>query len=163
RFETFGDEAFWGRQLRLHEAIAGSANGGTGAGLSPAQALALGLKVDSDALGGDLRAKITNGQIDLDDPATTLALLKVDSGVGVKGFFSQAGTLTSVGIECALCHSTVDDALTSGIGRRRDGWGNRDLDVGAIIALAPNLSPVAQALNTDETTVRAAVSAWGKG
>src|SRR6185436_15416929 len=99
RFETFGDEAFWGGALRLHEAIAGAANGGTGAGLSPAQALGLGLKVDSEALGADLRAALLAGQVDLDDPATTLELLRRDSLLGVKGIFDATNRLTSVGIQ----------------------------------------------------------------
>src|SRR5262245_48588242 len=48
RDDTFGDEDFWGGQLRLHEAIADKERGGTGAGVTPHQALQLGLKVDSD-------------------------------------------------------------------------------------------------------------------
>jgi len=143
RFETFGDEQFWGGTLRLHEAVAGAANGGVGPGLSPIQALALGLKVDSDALGGALRAKINNGTVDLDDPATTLELLRLDAVVGVKGFFDANDDLSSLGIQCALCHSTVDDSFQPSMGERLDGWPNRDLDVGAIAALAPDLSAVA--------------------
>ena len=140
RHDTFGDEAFWGDALQLHRAIAGTKNGGVGAGLSPKSALALGLKVDAEALPKKTAAAIKAGQVDLDDPATTLALLKLNAVVGVKGFFDRGGRLTSVGITCALCHSTVDDSFAPGIGRRLDGWPNRDLNVGAIIALAPNLS-----------------------
>jgi hypothetical protein len=163
RFETFGDEAFWGGALRLHEAIAGAANGGVGAGLSPAQALGLGLKVDSEALGADLRAALLAGQVDLDDPATTLELLRRDSVVGVKGMFDATDRLSSVGIQCALCHSTVDDSFAPGLGARRDGWANRDLDVGSIVAFAPDLSPVAGLLGTDEATVRDVLHSWGPG
>ena len=139
RFDTFGDEDFWGGALRLHEAIAGEANGGVGPGVSPALALALGLKVDVEALPRSLRKKIKRGKVDLDDPATTLALLKLNAVVGVKGFFDADGQMESFGIQCALCHSQVDDSLAPGIGHRLDGWANRDLNVGAIIAAAPDL------------------------
>jgi hypothetical protein len=121
RFDTFGDEAFWGGTLRLHEAVAS---------LTPRDALAVGLKVDFEALPPPLRARLKRGAVDLDDPATTLALLKLDAVVGVKGFFDGGGTLDSIGIQCALCHSTVDDSAAPGIGSRLDGWANRDLDVG---------------------------------
>ena len=163
RFETFGDEAFWGDTLRLHEAIAGVAQGGVGPGLSPTQALALGLKVDSEALDAGLRDAITQGQVDLEDPATTIELLRRESVVGVKGIFDGFGNLQSVGIQCALCHTTVDDSFAPGIGLRRDGWANRDLDVGSIIAFAPNLAPVAGLLGTDEDTVRTVLHSWGPG
>lgn len=163
RFETFGDEAFWGDTLRLHEAIAGAALGGVGPGLNPTQALALGLKVDSEVLGAALREAITQGQVDLTAPATTLELLRRHSVIGVTGFFDETDTLSSIGIQCALCHTTVDDSFQPGMGRRRDGWANRDLDVDSIIALAPNLAPVAALLGTDETTVLAALHAWGPG
>jgi RNA polymerase sigma factor (sigma-70 family) len=104
RYDTFGDEAFWGDALRLHEAIAGEANGGIGSGVSPKMALALGLKVDVDALPHKLRRDLRERRVNLDDPATTLALLKLDAVVGLRGFFDQAGHLQSVGITCALCH-----------------------------------------------------------
>jgi hypothetical protein len=154
RHDTFGDEDFWGGQLRLHEAIAG---------VSPATALAVGLKVDMDALPTGLRRKLKRGSADLDDPATTLALLRLGAVVGLTGRFDDAGELTSVGIQCALCHSTVDDAVAPGIGNRLDGWANRDLDVGMIIALAPDLSSVAAVLGVDEATVRAVLQSWGPG
>lgn len=163
RFDTFGDEAFWGGQLRLHEAIAGAANGGVGPGVSPNTALALGLKVDIAAIPRSLRKQIKRGQVDLDDPAVTIALLKLDAVVGVKAFFDSSGQMQSIGIQCALCHSQVDNAFAPGIGRRLDGWANRDLNVGAIIAAAPDLSPFAILLGTDETTVRTVLNSWGPG
>ena len=121
RFDTFGDEDFWGGQLHLHEAIAGQQNGGVGPGVSPATALAVGLKVDFDALPHGLRKLLKRGEVDLGDPATTLALLKLDAVVGVTGHFDQSGQITSIGIQCALCHSTVDDSFAPGIGHRLDG------------------------------------------
>ena len=148
RHETFGDEAFWGDTLGLHRAIAGAALGGVGPGVSPKAALSIGLKVDVNAIPADLARKLRRGEVDLDAPATTVALLKLDAVVGIKGRFDQAGTLSSVGITCALCHSVVDNAFATGIGHRLDGWANRDLDVGAIIALAPDLSSVAALLGT---------------
>ena len=162
RFDTFGDEAFWGAALRLHEAIAGAALGGVGAGVSPRTALSLGLKVDSEALPDDLIDKIEKGQVNLDDPATTLALLRLEAVVGVRGAFAD-GSLRSVGITCALCHSTVDDSVAPGIGERLDGWANRDLNVGAIVAAAPNLAPFATLLGVDEATVRTVLLSWGPG
>lgn len=163
RFDTFGDEVFWGGQLRLHEAIAGEANGGVGPGLSPNAALGLGLKVNSEALPAELVAQIEAGAVDLDDPATTLALLRLNAVVGVTGFFADDGTLESVGIQCALCHATVDDSFAPGIGVQRDGWPNRDLDIGRIIALAPNLEPFVTVLQVDEATVRMVLESWGPG
>jgi len=163
RFDTFGSEAFWGDQLKLHRAIAGANLGGVGPGLSPKAALALGLKVDEEALPVAVATAIQRGQVNLDDPATTLSLLKLDAVVGVKGHFDSAGRLASVGIQCALCHSTVDNAMTAGIGRRQDGWANRDLNVGAIIALAPDLSPLATLLGVSEATVRTVLNSWGPG
>jgi hypothetical protein len=163
RFDTFGDEDFWGGQLRLHEAIAGAANGGVGPGLSPVAALALGLKVDAEALPPAVLAAVQGGQINLNDPAVTLALLKLDAVVGLTGFFSGCGELESVGIQCALCHSTVDDSFAAGVGSRLDGWPNRDLDVGAVIALAPDLSPYSTILGIDEDTVRQVFLSWGPG
>jgi hypothetical protein len=101
RFDTFGDEAFWGDTLALHQALQGEKFGGVGPGVSPRTALAVGLKVDVDALPPDLVAKLQRGQVDLDSPATTLALLKLNSVIGVTGFFRPDGTLRSVGIQCA--------------------------------------------------------------
>ena len=164
RFDTFGDEAFWGGTLRLHEAIEGEDHGGVGRGLSPAEALAVGLKVDLDALPPRLVEQLRRGEVDLNDPAVTLALLRLNAVVGITGFFEhRSDSLRSVGIQCALCHSTVDNSFVPGIGRRLDGWANRDLNVGAIIALAPNLGPVAQLLGVDEQTLRDVLHAWGPG
>jgi hypothetical protein len=163
RFDTFGDEAFWGDALQLHQAIAGEGLGGVGPGVSPNTALAVGLKVDVDALPEKLRNDLKNGKVDLDDPATTLALLQLNAVVGVTGFFNDQGDLKSMGIQCAFCHSTVDDSFAPGIGHRLDGYPNRDLNVGAIIALAPNLKPIAELLATDEATVREVLNSWGPG
>ena len=163
RFDTFGDEAFWGDTLQLHLAIEGEALGGVGPGVSPNTALALGLKVDVEALPPELVVALKQGQLDLDDPAVTLALLQLNAVVGLTGFFNAQGTLQSLGIQCALCHSTVDDALAPGIGRRLDGWANRDLNVGAIIALAPDLGAYTTLLGVDEATVRAIFTSWGPG
>jgi len=162
RFDTFGDEAFWGDTLGLHKAIEGANLGGVGPGVSPRTALAAGLKVDVDALPGSLKEALRQGKVNLDDPATTVALLKRNAVVGVTGFGGNPG-LRSIGIQCALCHSTVDDSLAPGIGHRLDGWANRDLNVGAIVALAPNLQPVADLLGTDQATVRAVLNSWGPG
>lgn len=163
RFDTFGDEVFWGDTLQLHRAIAGEANGGVGPGVSPKAALGLGLKVDMDALPADVAAAAAAGQVDLDDPATTVALLKLNAVVGITGIFDKAGTLASMGIQCALCHSTVDDAFAPGIGHRLDGWPNRDLNVGAIVSAAPDLSAVTGLLGVDEATVKTVLAAWGPG
>lgn len=163
RFDTFGDEAFWSDALQLQRAIAGANFGGVGPGVSPQTALAVGLKVDTDALPGSLISQLKHGRVNLDDPATTLALLKLNAVVGVKGSFNGDGSLKSVGITCALCHSTVDDSFAPGIGQRLDGWANRDLNVGAITALSPNLQPVAQLLGVDEATVRTVLQSWGPG
>jgi cytochrome c peroxidase len=108
RFDTFGDEAFWGDTLMLHQAIEGAKLGGIGPGVSPKTAIAVGLKLDVDALPANLLAALNQGQVNLNDPATTLALLKLNAVVGVTGFFNSSGTLQSVGIQCALCHSTLD-------------------------------------------------------
>jgi len=176
RFDTFGDQAFWGDTLKLHEAIEGSKFGGVGPGVSPATALSVGLKVDIDALPTNVREAIEHGRVNLNDPAVTLELLKVNAVVGVTGMFNRGGTLTSVGIQCAFCHSTVDDShlsLCSGvvqpnpgtgcIGHRLDGWPNRDLNVGAIVSLAPDLSAFARLLGTDQKTVRTVLGSWGPG
>ncbi len=162
RFETFGDEAFWSDTLQLHKAIAGAANGGVGPGVSPKTALAVGLKVDVNALPGKLVADLKNNKVNLDDPATTLALLKLDAVVGVKGSFDPAGNLASIGVTCAICHSTVDDSFAPGIGNRLDGWPARDLNVGVIISLA-NLTPIANRLHVPEETVRTVLNSWGPG
>jgi len=163
RFDTFGDEAFWGDVLQLHKAIIGAKNGGVGGGVSPKTALAVGLKVDVDALSNSLRQAIAKGRVDLDDPSTTVALLKLNAVVGVTAFTNPDGSVRSMGIQCALCHSTVDNSFAPGIGRRLDGWPNRDLNVGAIVSLAPNLQPVADFLGTNVATVRAVLAAWGPG
>ena len=163
RFDTFGDEAFWSDALQLHRAIAGANFGGIGPGVSPKTALAVGLKVDSDALPQSLISQLKDGRVNLDDPATTLALLKLNAVVGVKGTFNKSGTFQAVGITCALCHSTVDDSFAPGIGKRLDGWANRDLNVGAIVALSPSLKPVTDLLGVDDATVRAVLQSWGPG
>jgi hypothetical protein len=164
RFDTFGDEAFWGGALRLHQAIEGAALGGVGPGVGPATALAVGLKVDVDALPADLRRAIQQGKVDLESPATTLALLKLNAVLGLTGFFNaNDGSLRSLGIQCALCHSTVDNSFAKGIGRRLDGWPNRDLNVGAIVNLSPDLSVVASLLGVDQATVRTVLQSWGPG
>ena len=163
RFDTFGDEAFWGDTLHLHQAIAGGKLGGVGSGVSPRTALSVGLKIDVDALPAGLVSALKRGQVNLDDPATTLALLELNSVVGLTGFFNNHGHLQSVGIQCALCHSTVDNSFAPGIGHRLDGWANRDLNVGAIVALAPTLKPVADLLGTDEAAVRSVLNSWGPG
>jgi hypothetical protein len=101
--------------------------------------------------------------VNLNAPVVTLALLKLNAVVGLTGFFKRDGTLQSVGIQCALCHSTVDDALSPGIGHRLNGWANRDLNIGAIIALSPNLQPVADVLEVDVPAVKAVLNSWGPG
>src|SRR5262249_50745666 len=142
----------------------------------PKSALSVGLKIDSDALPSNLLEQIKHGRVNLDDPAVTLALLKLNAVVGLTGFFSPSGSLQSLGIQCALCHSTVDNSLptlcagaiqpnpgTGCIGHRLDGWANRDLNVGAIVALAPDLSAFANLLNTTQATVRSVLNTWGQG
>jgi len=148
RFDTFGDEAQWTDKLRMHEVIS--------TGISPNTALAVGLKVDSEALPAAVVAGIQNGSVDLTLPATTVTLLKLNAVVGLQGTVQTIGgkdTLVSVGVTCALCHSTVDNSFAPGIGKRLDGWPNRDLNPGAIIALSPAVTP-AQKL---------AYNSWGKG
>lgn len=143
RFDTFGDEQLWTEVLQMQHVVAE---------LSPATALSVGLKVDSDALPAGVIQAIRAGQVDLDDPAVTIQLLKLNAVVGVIGKVVGANdTLATVGITCALCHSTVDDAIAPGIGRRLDGWPNRSLNVGAIVALSPAVS--------DKATLRS----WGPG
>ncbi len=148
RFDTFGDEARWTDVLRMHEVIASA--------VDPMTALSVGLKVDAEALPQQLIDGIANGSVDLTSPATTVALLKLDAVVGLKGTVETVGgadRLVSVGITCALCHSTVDDSFAPGIGKRLDGWPNRDLDPGAIIALSPAIDAPTKAL----------LDSWGKG
>ena len=147
RFETFGDETFWTDTLRMHEVIRTA--------VSPSMALAVGLKVDVDTLPVEVIEGISNGDLSLDDPATTVALLGLGAVLGVVGQVDADGTLTHVGITCALCHSTVDDSFAPGIGSRLDGWPNRSLDVGRIIALSRSraLSPAQ----------RRVYNSWGPG
>ncbi|MDQ3699243.1 MAG: hypothetical protein M3373_14660 [Gemmatimonadota bacterium] len=145
RFDTFGGETFWTDTLRLHEVIRTS--------VSPATALSVGLKVDADTLPQSVKDALAAGQIDLDDPATTVTLLKLGAVVGLIGEVDANDNLTRVGITCALCHSTVDDSFDEGIGSRLDGWPNRDLNPGAIIALSPALTPAQKAV----------YNSWGPG
>jgi hypothetical protein len=164
RFDTFGSEEFWGGKLKLHEAIAGEKLGGKGPGLSPTKALEVGLKVDVNAIPPEVAEALNKGEVDLNDPASTLVLLQANAVVGVTGFFAEDGkTLTSVGIQCAVCHSTVDDAYAPGIGHRLDGWPNRDLNIGAVVALAPDLTAFTEMLQISEAEVKKAVEAWGPG
>src|SRR5579864_2021467 len=169
RNDTFGDQDFWGGALQLHTAIEGAQHGGVGPGVSPATALAVGLKVDQDALPSALVQQIKAGKVNLNDPAVTLALLKLNAVVGVTGFFNSDGTLQSIGIQCALCHSTVDNSFSApgipagNIGHRLDGWPNRDLNVGAIVNLAPDLTVPAKVLGVDQATVRKVLVSWGAG
>ena len=144
RYDTFGDEQLWTNVLRMHEPIAT---------VDPATALAVGLKVDVEALPAEIIAALRAGQVDLTDPAVTTELLRLNAVVGVKGHVDQTGQLTSVGITCAFCHSTVDNSFAQGIGKRLDGWANLDLNVGAIVALSPALP---DALKTEFRT-------WGPG
>src|SRR6266700_1793031 len=163
RYDTFGSEAFWGDALGLHKAIAGEKNGGVGLGVSPKTALAVGLKVDADALPPALVKQIKAGKVNLDDPATTIALLKLNAVVGVTAFTTPDGGVKSMGIQCSLCHSTVDDSFAPGIGKRLDGWAARDLDIGKIVSLAPNLSPFTDLLGVDVDTVKKVLTSWGPG
>jgi len=144
RFDTFGDEQLWTNVLRMHEVVAA---------VDPATALAVGLKVDVEALPPALVAALRGRQVNLSDAAVTAELLRLNAVVGLKGTVDPLGHLTSLGITCALCHSTVDDSFAKGIGRRLDGWANRDLNVGAIVALSPALP---DALKTEFRT-------WGPG
>jgi mono/diheme cytochrome c family protein len=148
RFDTFGDEAKWTDTLRMHEVI--------GSAVSPVTALSVGLKVDAEALPPAVVAGIQNGSIDLNSPDTTVALIKLNAVVGVKGTVQTVNgkdALTRVGVTCALCHSTVDNSFSAGIGKRLDGWPNRDLNPGAIIALSPALTAAQKAV----------FNSWGKG
>ena len=163
RYETFGSEAFWGDALQLHKAIAGEKNGGVGPGVSPKTALSVGLKVDADALPDSLKKQLAAGKVNLDDPATTIALLKLNAVVGVTAFANPDGSVKGMGIQCAFCHSTVDNSFAPGIGKRLDGWANRDLNVGAIVSLAPNLKPFTDLLGVDVETVKKVLTSWGPG
>ena len=148
RFETFGDETFWSDTLRMHEVIA--------AAVDPTTALAVGLKVDAQALPSVVVQGIQDRTISLTSPDTTVALLKLDAVVGLKGkveTINGRDTLTRVGVTCALCHSTVDNSFARGIGKRIDGWPNLDLDPGRIIALSPAVSPEAKLV----------YNSWGPG
>ena len=145
RYNTFGDEQFWTNTLQMNQVIESA--------VSPKTALSVGLKVDMDALPASVVAGIQNGTIDLNSPATTVALLKLNAVVGVIGQVDSNNHLTSVGISCALCHSTVDNAFAPGIGHRLDGYPNRDLNPGAIIALSPALTAAQKAV----------YNSWGPG
>ena len=162
RHDTFGSEAFWGDQLQLHRAILGEAQGGVGPGISPRKALELGLKVDLGEMPEGAVEMVKRASTDLDKPETTLALLKANAVLGITGFF-EGNRLTKVGIQCSLCHSTVDDSLSPGIGRRLDGWPNRDLNVGAIVASAPNLQAYADKLGVPLDQFKKILMAWGPG
>jgi mono/diheme cytochrome c family protein len=148
RYDTFGDETFWSDRLRLHEVIRSA--------VDPTTALSVGLKVDVDELPDAVKQGILDGSLSLFSPDTTVALLKLDAVVGLRGTVETINgrdTLTRVGTTCALCHSTVDNSFLPGIGKRLDGWANRDLDPGAIIALSPALTE----------PVKAIYRSWGKG
>ncbi|WP_399258849.1 hypothetical protein [Terriglobus albidus] len=160
RFDTYGDEVFWTGQLHIEQAVSQ---------LTPVTALGLGLKVDSEALSPSVGEAIKQGKINLNDPAVTIALIKQNAVLGVVGTFSN-NTLEKVGFTCALCHSTVDDSVVPGIGKRIDGLGNRDLNVGAIVAAAPNLQPVVNLLQLAPQDagitvqdVRTVLNSWGPG
>lgn len=144
RYDTFGDEQLWTNVLRMHEAVAN---------VDPATALSVGLKVDVDALPRSVIDALRAGQVNLSDPAVTVELLRLNAVVGVKGTVDENHQLTSLGVTCALCHSTVDNAFAPGIGHRLDGWGNRTLNVGAILALSPALPDA----------LKAEFSTWGPG
>src|SRR6202046_1105649 len=134
RYETFGSEAFWGDTLQLHKVIAGEKNGGVGPGVSPKTALSVGLKVDADALPDALKQRTKAGKVNLDDPATTIALLKLNAVVGVTAFANPDGSVKSMGIQCAFCHSTVDNSFAPGIGKRLDGSAHRGLNARAVVS-----------------------------
>jgi hypothetical protein len=144
RYDTFGDEQLWTEVLRMHEVIAT---------VPPATALAVGLKVDVEALPRAVKAALRAGEVDLTNPAVTVELLRLNAVVGVQGKVNDLGQLTSVGITCALCHSSVDNSFAPGIGKRLDGWANIDLNVGAIVALSPAL----------DAATKAEFNAWGPG
>lgn len=148
RFDTFGDEQFWTDTLHLDRVVQRA--------VDPTTALSVGLKVDMDALPPSVVQAIQQGKVDLKSPATTVALLKLNAVVGLQATLGTANgkdTVTRLGVTCALCHSTVDDAFAKGIGHRKDGWPNRDLNVGAIIALSLAVTPAQKAVYTS----------WGPG
>jgi cytochrome c551/c552 len=163
RYETFGDEAYWGDTLQLHRAIAGEANGGVGPGLTLEKAFELGLKIDAEALPAELKTRFAQGRVEAKSSKLMLELLELDAVVGLTGFFSMDRKLVSVGVQCAMCHSTVDDAVGTSVGTRLDGWANRDLDVGAFLAMSPNIGPLATQLGADDEAARAWIRAWGPG
>jgi hypothetical protein len=163
RYDSFGSEAFWGDQLLLHKAILREGKGGVGQGLPARRALQLGLKADSEKIPKLLVEVLKEGAVSLDDPDTTLELLRANAVVGLKGVFDKDKNLVSLGITCAVCHSTVDDSFMKGIGRRLDGWPNRDLNIGAIVALAPNLKPMTDLLQISESQVKEVLNSWGPG
>jgi hypothetical protein len=163
RHDTFGDERFWSDTLKLHQAIGGVRFGGVGPGVSPATALAVGLKLDVDMVPRPVLSALANKTIDLNDPANTLALIGAKAVIGVIPFGGTGGQPQTLGLTCAFCHSTVDDSFAPGIGHRLDGWPNRDLNVGAIVALSPDLSAVASLLQVNQTTVRTVLNSWGPG
>jgi hypothetical protein len=144
RYDTFGDEQLWTDVLRMHEVVAT---------VPPTTALAVGLKVDVEALPAPVIDALKAGQVDLTNPAVTIELLRLNAVVGVRGTVTESGELTRVGITCALCHSSVDDSFVKGIGKRMDGWANTDLNVGAIVALSPAL----------DAATKAEFNAWGPG
>jgi cytochrome c5 len=141
RHDTFGDEVLWTDTLRIHEVVQT---------LSPTDALGVGLKVDAAAVPADVLAAA-----DLTDPATTASLLSLGAVVGVEATVDAAGTITRLGVTCALCHSTVDDSAAPGIGQRLDGHPNRDLQPGTIISLSPTFDT--------QPDVRALLQSWGPG
>jgi hypothetical protein len=159
RFETFGDEVFWTDKLQLHKAIADEGAGGIGKGLSPKAALDAGLKVDIDVLPKFAKEAVAEGKL-LNDVDFTLTLLKLNAVVGVVAEFED-NKLKSVGLTCALCHSTVDS--NTGIGKRLDGWPNQDLNVGQIIAMAPDLTAFTEMLDVDVAAVKKVLNSWGPG
>ena len=163
RFETFGNEAFFSGALRLNEVIQGEALGGVGPGIDPTTALSLGLKVDSEALPEEVRTALGNGEVDLTSVNTTLDLLRLNAVVGLTGKFDSSGQLESIGLNCALCHSTVDNSFARGIGVRIDGTPNRDINAGAILASSPDVSAFEGLLGVNADVVRTVLNAWGPG
>jgi len=146
RYETFGDEAFWTDVLKWNEVVTT---------ISPVAALGVGLKVDSEAVPKETLNAVLASEVLLNDPKTTLALLKMDAVVGIKATVEEDGTVSKFGITCALCHSVVDDSVTKGIGKRLDGWPARDLNPGLIISLSPFFD--------DKPEKRATYASWGPG